>query len=205
MKHNCLNVVVQKVATNLETLPIPERMEILSHLARQAARASARLNGLELNDFPKSAKGAPLPCNKVYWSLTHKPAYVGGVAALMPAGIDLEFMRPISMKIYDRIASNKEWQLAINAGLDSRRGFFMFWTAKEAVLKRLGVQNGFYKGLSDCVVEQINNDNTMTILSCGRKFYQVRYFNFDRHLAAICADNDDICWHLLNEDGHVKS
>lgn len=205
MKHNCLNVVVQKVAASLETLPIPERVEILSHLARQAARASARLNGLELEDFPKTEKGEPLPCNKVYWSLTHKPDYVGGVASLIPAGIDLEFMRPISMKIYDRIASNKEWQLAINAGLDSRRGFFMFWTAKEAVLKRLGVQNGFYKGLSDCVVEQINNDNTMTILSCARKFYQVRYFDFDGHLAAICADNDDICWHLLNEDGHVKS
>lgn len=205
MKHNCLHVVVQKIETNLETLPIPNRVEFLSQLARQAAGTSARLNGLELKEFPKTDKGEPLPYNNIYWSLTHKPAYVGGVASLIPAGIDLEFMRPISMKIYDRIAGNKEWQLAINAGLDSRRGFFMFWTAKEAVLKRLGVQNGFYKGLSDCVVEEINAANTLTILSCGRKFYQVRYFDFDGHLAAICTDNDDICWHLLNEDGHVKN
>lgn len=206
MKHDCLHVVVQKVTTDLETLPIPERVEFLSRLARTATGESARLNGLELPDFPKNDKGEPLPCNKVYWSLTHKMAYVGGVAALAPAGIDLEFMRPIAMKIYDRVAGNKEWQLAINAGLDSRRGFFMFWTAKEALLKRLGVQNGFYKGLSDCVVEEINADNTMTILSCGHKFYQVRYFDFDGHLAAICTDNDNICWHLIDEGSdHVKN
>lgn len=206
MKHNCLHVVAQKVEANLEIMPIPERVEFLSSLAREATRTSALLNGLELKDFPKTDKGEPLPCHNVYWSLTHKTVYVGGVASLLPAGIDLEFMRPIAMKIYDRMASNKEWQLAINAGLDSRRGFFMFWTAKEALLKRLGVQNGFYKGLSDCVVEEINADNTMTILSCGRKFYQVRYFEFDGHLAAICADNDDICWHLLSEENnHVKN
>lgn len=206
MKHNCLNVVVQKVAANLEVLPIPERVDFLSRTARSAASESARLNGLELDDFPKTTKGEPLPCNQVYWSLTHKTAYAGGVASLTPAGIDLEFMRPIAMKIYDRVASNKEWQLAINAGLDSRRGFFMFWTAKEALLKRLGVQNGFYKGLSDCVVEEIGADNSMTILSCGRKFYRVRYFDFDGHLAAICADDDHVCWHLLNEEGgYVKN
>lgn len=201
MKQNDLHVVIQKVATGLDAQPIPERMETLSLLARQTARASAGLSRLELPEFPKSEKGVPLPCGDVYWSLTHKPAYVGGVAALAPVGVDLEFMRPIAMKIYDRIATNKEWQLAINAGLDSRRGFFMFWTAKEALLKRLGVRQGFYKGLTDCLVEEINDDNTMTILSCDRKFYQVRYFEFDGHLAAICADNDNVDWHLLTPDG----
>lgn len=199
MKHNDLHVVIQKVETNLDALPIPERMEHLSILARQAARAAAALGGLELSDFPKSEKGVPLPCGDVYWSLTHKPAYVGGAVARSPVGVDLEFMRPIAMKIYDRVATNKEWQLAINAGLDSRQGFFMFWTAKEALMKRLGVRQGFYKGLTDCMVEEINTDNTMTILSCERKFYKVRYFEFDGHLAAVCADDDNISWCLLTD------
>lgn len=192
-----LNIVIQKVDADLGDRPIPERVEYVSQKAREAAKASAGLNGLPLTGFPKNAQGVPLPCDGVYWSLTHKQAYVGGVTALSPIGLDLEFKRPIAMKIFDRVATNREWQLAINAGLDSRTAFFMVWTAKEAVLKRLGVLQGFYKGLSDCVLEEISAEGRQTVLSCNHNIYRVRYFDFDNHLAAICTDHTNIKWHLL--------
>lgn len=188
-----LHIVLQKTDPAAESLAIPEKVELLSALARQAATKSAALSGLELTEFPKNEKGAPLPLNGVYWSLTHKPLYVGGAAALQPLGIDLEMKRPIAMKIFDRVALGKEWQLAINAGLDSRRAFFMFWTAKEALLKRLGL--GLSKGLAACEIEAVNDDCEVT-LSCKGQSFRVRYFDFDGHLAAVCADYEEICWHL---------
>lgn len=189
-----LHIVLQKVTEDLKALPVPERVLCLSQAARVAAQISARLAGLNLPDFPKSPKGAPLPCGGVYWSLTHKPLYVGGAAALEAVGLDLEMKRPVAMKIYDKVAGNKEWQLAINAGLNSRTAFFMFWTAKEALLKRTGL--GLSRGLSSCVVEDVLGENEAVVVSLGHKNYEVRYFAFDGHLAAVCADNAEICWHL---------
>lgn len=189
-----LHIVIHKVREDLQALPMPERVLFLSRAARVAAQESARLAGLALPDFPKSGQGAPLPCGEVYWSLTHKPQYVGGVAGLASVGLDLEMKRPLAMKIYDRVATNKEWQLAINAGLDSRTAFFMFWTAKEALLKRTGL--GLSQGLSSCVVEEVRGENEALLLSLARQYYEVRYFAFDGHLAAVCADDAEICWHL---------
>ena len=189
-----LHIVLQKVKEDLQALTPPERVIHLSQAARAAARESAQLSGLALPDFPKSPKGAPLPCGDVYWSLTHKPLYAGGVAALESVGLDLEMMRPVAMKIYDKVANNKEWQLAINAGLDSRTAFFMFWTAKEALLKRTGL--GLSRGLSSCVVEDVLGESEAVAVSLAHKLYDVRYFAFDGHLAAVCADNVEICWHL---------
>lgn len=191
-----LHVVIKKVETDLSDRPIPARVEFVSRLAREAAQESARLSGLALDGFPKNPQGVPLPSGEVYWSLTHKQAYVGGVTSLNHVGVDLEFKRPIAMKIFDRVATNKEWQLAINAGLDSRTAFFMVWTAKEAVLKRLGVLQGFYKGLSDCVLEEVDMTVKQTVFSCNRKTYRVRYYDFDGHLAALCSDAANIEWHL---------
>lgn len=193
IKHD-IHVMLQKVTDNLEALAMPERVVYVSAAARDAARESAKLAGLELRDFPKSDKGVPLPSGKIYWSLTHKPLYVGGVAGLSPVGVDLEQFRPIAMKIYDKVANAQEWQQAINAGLDSRTAFFMFWTAKEALLKRLGL--GLSKGLAACRVEEVASDE-LAVLSYDKTRYQVYFRKFNDHLAAVCADNfKQIVWHL---------
>ncbi|NJL59098.1 MAG: hypothetical protein HC887_05035, partial [Desulfobacteraceae bacterium] len=56
------------------------------------------------DNLPKNKLGAPLPINGCYWSLTHKPDYVGAVLSPTPIGIDIEKIRSISDMMFRKIA-----------------------------------------------------------------------------------------------------
>ena len=80
-------------------LPVPlkdrklkgrERVKTLSRLARQALEISAVKCRLRIGELIKDDHGVPLPFDGHYWSLTHKPKYVGAVISLQKTGIDIE-------------------------------------------------------------------------------------------------------------------
>ena len=86
-------------------LPVPprdhglkgrERVEALSRLARQALKICSEKGRFQLGKLEKDANGAPMPFDGHYWSLTHKPKYVGAVISLQKTGIDIEEIRTIS-------------------------------------------------------------------------------------------------------------
>ncbi len=180
-------------------LPVPEadrrlngrdKVKALSRLARLALMQSCAKSGLRLTTFPKDEKGVPLPVDGVHWSVTHKPDMVGGVAAPLPVGMDLETIRPVSGALLAKVANGDEWQLASG---DRQRNFFRFWTAKEAVLK--GVGQGM-AGLARCRVVEVLDD-TRSVLTYNEVHWPVTHFWFNGQVAALTSHGFPVTWTVI--------
>ncbi len=182
-----LHPVILSVTETDRSLERRERVRALSRHARRAVAHSCDISGLRLDRFPKDADGVPLPVNGVYWSLSHKPSVVGGIAATVPVGIDLETVRPMRAGVMARTAEPAEWGLA---GGRSLQAFFRFWTAKEAVLKAVGV--GF-AGMSRCRVVEITDDTHMR-LTYDAQSWPVQHCWFGGHVAAVTARAFTVSW-----------
>ncbi|WP_372683174.1 4'-phosphopantetheinyl transferase superfamily protein [Desulfosarcina sp.] len=164
-----------------------DKVKALSRLARTALMTSCEKSGLYLDAFPKNEKRVPIPVGGVYWSLTHKSDMVGGVASLLPVGMDLETIRPVNDALLAKVADDSEWQLVDG---DRQRAFFRFWTAKEAVLKAVG--KGMV-GLSRCRVVAIADDARMT-LTYEETRWPVAHFWLGGHVAALTTHHLDVFW-----------
>ena len=162
------------------------RVDFLSDRARDAARRSAARSGLILDKFPKSEDGVPLPCDGVFWSLTHKDRMAGGLADLSPAGLDVEFVTPRDEALLDYVGCASEW--AALGGRDWGR-FFRLFTAKEATLKRLGVG---IAGLRACRAEGWNGGRL--VLGYKGERTEVEFFETAGHLAAVAATGRAVEW-----------
>ena len=167
-----------------------DKVNALSRLARSALMKSCEQSGLRLDAFPKNEMGVPLPVDGVHWSLTHKSDMVGGVASLLPVGMDLETIRPVNDALLAKVADDDEWHLV---GGDPQKAFFRFWTAKEAVLKAVG--KGMV-GLSRCRVVAVVDDTRMT-LTYDETRWPVTHFWFDGHVAALTAPQVSVSWMLF--------
>jgi 4'-phosphopantetheinyl transferase len=168
----------------------PAKVRHLSARARQALMASAARSGVALPHLPKDGRGAPLPVNGVYWSISHKPDYVAGVVSPDPVGIDLEEIRAFSEGVRRKIADEAEW--ALSSEVPERR-FFRFWTAKEAVLKAAGTG---LSELSRCRVQSVP-DGRQVMLSFRGAPVAVAHFFFDHHVAAVVQNAHRVEWALL--------
>ena len=182
--------VILPVSDAAQRLNGRDKVKALSRLARSALMKSCEKMGLHLDSFPKNQKGVPLPVGGVHWSLTHKSDMVGGVAAAMPVGMDLETIRPVSDALLAKVANDDEWQLM---GGDPQSAFFRFWTAKEAVLKAIGKGMA---GLSRCRVVAVVDDTRMTLAYDDTR-WPVAHFWFDDHVAALTAHHYYVSWSLI--------
>jgi len=169
-----------------------DQVAFLSSYARYALELSANKSAVELEAPAKDADGVPLPEKGIYWSVTHKPDYVGAVVARTRIGIDLEYIRPCSEKLFKRVGNAREWQL-IEADQDEL--FFRYWTSKETVLKATGV--GF-KGISKCRVVSVQNDHHLVIEFQDRR-WRIEHCYFDGHIASVLNPNGNVAWTILNE------
>jgi 4'-phosphopantetheinyl transferase len=167
------------------------RTAFLSRHAREALRISAARAGIELGPLEKDARGAPRPFQDRFWSLTHKPDYVGGVVAPSAVGLDLEKIRPCAPGLFRRTASEEEWSLG--AGSDRQLLFFRYWTAKEAVLKSGG--EGM-RDLSRCRIRQVLDEAYLLVDYAGHT-WTVEQFFFDGHAASLAARGVRAEWILL--------
>jgi 4'-phosphopantetheinyl transferase len=179
--------VIMSVSEAHQRLNGRDKVKALSRLARSALMKSCEKSGLHLGRFPKNQKGVPLPVGGVHWSLTHKSDMVGGVAAALPVGMDLETIRPVSEALLAKVANEDEWKLV---GGNRRNNFFRFWTAKEAVLKAVG--KGMV-GLSNCRVAAVVDDTHM-LLTYHESRWPVVHFWFDDHVAALTARHFSVSW-----------
>lgn len=160
----------------------------LAQLARQAVARSARRSGLVLPALEKNRQGVPLASAGVFWSLTHKPLYVGGVVASARVGIDLEPLRTVDEKLTQRIGCDAEWE-ALGGRTPER--FFRLWTAKEAVLKAVGVG---MTGLSRCRLQQAGESENDCLLRYEDQLWPVTHLTFDGHIAAITGSRSEVRW-----------
>ncbi|MBW2040487.1 MAG: 4'-phosphopantetheinyl transferase superfamily protein [Deltaproteobacteria bacterium] len=201
MKKPCVSKMAFEDRLYPVLLPVPEayqhrrRAETVRFLkahARRALALSARKSGVALENLEKKENGAPVPSRGVHWSLTHKDAFVGAVAAPEPVGIDLETIRPRSTALFARIADDREWALL---GTKDPRCFFRCWTAKEAVLKAAG--DGL-SGLSGCRIHDVFNENRLTVIYKGTP-WKVEHHFFKGHVASITLGSLPVEWVLVED------
>ncbi len=182
--------VVLSVPVHLQRLRGRPQVAILSRLARVAVRLSARLSGVAAPAVEKDARGIPQPSAGIHWSLTHKPAFVAGVVAAAPVGIDIEYIRPPSEGLYRRIATAEEWRLG--RGMARQDLFYRFWTAKEAVLKaeRVGL-----RGLAGCRIRAVPDRQHMQLVYASRT-WSVSHYDLPDHVVALTCGHEHIRWQV---------
>jgi len=83
-------------------------------------------------------------------------------------------VRPVRPGLMERITDAEERRLADPV---TDLVFFRFWTAKEAVLKALGIG---LRGLADCKIFRIVNETSL-ILSCHQTYWRVEHAFCDNH------------------------
>jgi len=183
--------VVLAVPSSARKLPVRSRVKFLSRHARKALEISARKTGIRLGDLLKDDNGRPLPCDGIYWSLTHKPGYVGAVVSFEKIGIDLEKVEPRRTRaLFRKVADPDEWTLA-----DSKSWsvFHRYWTAKEAVLKVTGIG---LADLSKCRIIEVC-DHLNLVIAYLNQLWPVEHYYFDGHIASIVKNTEMIKWTRL--------
>ncbi|MGB5747787.1 MAG: 4'-phosphopantetheinyl transferase superfamily protein [Desulfobacterales bacterium] len=168
-----------------------DRVKFLSRHARLALKLSAQKSKMRLGELKQDENGAPLPFNGIYWSVTHKTQYVGGVVAPTPIGIDIERIRECSRGLYAKTAGDREWALA-DPEKNPLKTFFRYWTSKEALVKTSG--SGL-KDLLKCQVTRVIDDRHIQIRYTDREWL-IEHFYFDQHLASITQNTYQIEWTL---------
>jgi len=182
--------VILPVPAEVQHLPPRQLVQSLSDCARQALALSAERLGVRLGPLEKDDRGSPIPCHGNFWSLSHKPDYVGGVVAPAAIGLDIERLRPCSAGLRRKTADAAEWALMSHG--DVQTTFFRYWTAKEAVLKARG--EGL-RDLSRCRIAHIL-DPTRLLVDYAGKTWTVEHFFFEGHVAAIAAGGLGVEWTL---------
>ncbi|MDY6790806.1 MAG: 4'-phosphopantetheinyl transferase superfamily protein [Thermodesulfobacteriota bacterium] len=189
-EHRVIYPVILSVPASYKELTRRERVKYLSRHARRALKISAEKSGIQLGELLKENNGSPMPSEGNYWSVTHKPDYVGGVIDSQRIGIDIEKIRPCSPALFKKIADDREWALS---HADPLPLFFRYWTAKEAVLKAGG------KGLTDlshCRIVQIIDDHHLAIKYKSKKWFVEQFF-FSGHMASVIQTAPCIKWIIL--------
>jgi 4'-phosphopantetheinyl transferase len=186
-----LRAVILAVPETARTLPPRERVAFLSRHARKALQISAAESDLTIGAALKDREGRPKPVEGIYWSLTHKPAYVGAIVARRRVGIDIEsVIQRKTEALFDKVADSDEWALI---GSRSWEGFHRYWTAKEAALK---VDGTGLEGLSRCRVVAIRDANSL-VVQIKRRRMTVEHFYFDGHIASVAKTAGTVHWTLL--------
>jgi 4'-phosphopantetheinyl transferase len=138
----------------------------------------------------KGDRDVPLPFNDghTFWSLSHKPRFVAAVVGPSPIGIDIEEIRPRNEGLYDYVAGEPEWALSDR----SWETFFLYWTAKEAVLKVGGV------GLAHLNKAKIHSilSKDYLLVDYDARLWPVKHFRFEGHIVALMHDDLEVVWDL---------
>ena len=168
-----------------------EKVADLSRIAREALKLSAEKSQVKLGELLKDEKGVPCPVAGVYWSLSHKPKYVAAVVSKNRVGIDIEEIKARDELLFAHVASDKEWELKER----SWDTFFRYWTAKEAILKVIGIGIG---GLKTCRIISVPDENHIALDYKGQLFIveQLRYKN---QIVSVLKNGDQIEWVVLSE------
>ena len=179
--------VILPVGEEVERLSGEEKVALLSRVSRRALALSAEKTGVVLGEVRKDENDVPLPVGDYYWSISHKPKYVAAVVGDYRIGIDIEEIRPRPDSIFHYVAGDEEWELGGGRSLDN---FFRFWTAKEAVVKALGIG---LRGLRKCRVMEITDSLHIT-LEYQNRLWHVEQLSYDNHIAAVLKEDNEVEW-----------
>lgn len=134
-----LVVVVRALSVADRELEGRERVARSSARAREALARAAELSGAVLAELEKDDNDAPLPSAGWHWSIAHAGDRAAGVVARQAVGVDLEPVRARRPELVAAALDARERALLEAGGRPPEEAFVRGWTAKEAVLKKLGV------------------------------------------------------------------
>ncbi len=183
--------VVMPVIQTERRLRGGEKIDYLGRIAREALKVSAKKSGVTLGKLLKDENGAPYPVNGNYWSLSHKPEYVAAVVSKDKVGIDIEEVKPRDELLFARVASDKEWELKEK----SWEAFFRYWTAKEAILKVIGIG---ISGLKTCRIISVPDENHISLDYNGQLFL-VEQLRYENHIVSVLKGDNQIDWIILED------
>lgn len=189
---NTIYPVILPVPEKNMILTVRDRVSYLSKYARDALELSAKKSFIHLGDPLKDEKGVPMPVDGNYWSVSHKPEYVGGVVACSRIGIDIEEIRDCRESLFRKIADHSEWELT---DTDKRILFFRYWTSKEAVLKAVGTG---LKDISRCKILKVIDENNL-LIDYMDKTWPVEHLFFNGHIASVIKNSFNIEWTVLKK------
>jgi 4'-phosphopantetheinyl transferase len=156
-----LVVVLGGLGPDADGLRGAARVERASSRAREVLLESARRVGAELGPLAKDERDAPLPSQGWHWSIAHAGGRVAGAVARHAVGVDLEPLREPRDGVAAHALRDEERAL-LGRGPDS---FVRGWTAKEAVLKKLGVG---LSELSRCRIVAVPGEHELELEHDGR-------------------------------------
>lgn len=109
------------------------------HLARELL--SERLNRAPTDlVFPRTEKGKPyLDGSPLHFNLSHSGNFVACAIDESPIGIDIEVIRPVRQELCKKVCAQDECAYVFPNGEFSSERFLLLWTAKEALMKQIGI------------------------------------------------------------------
>jgi 4'-phosphopantetheinyl transferase len=161
-----------------------ERVAMQREHARRALALSARDARAPLDVLAHDERGAPRPSNGWHWSLSHSRSWVAACVNPGPVGIDVEELRSPRVEVVERALSSDE---SARFDLAGTAGFTRAWTAKEAVLKLLGIG---LPGLAECRIVARLGDDTLELDWRGLR-HRVRSEVTERRVVSVATRLDD--------------
>ena len=168
-----------------------DKVAHLSRIAREALQLSAEKSRVRLGELLKDERGAPCPVAGNYWSLSHKSKYVAAVVSKDRVGIDIEEIKPRAESLFSYVASDEEWELT-GKSWDT---LFRYWTAKEAILKVIGIG---ISGLKTCRIISVPDESHISLDYKGH-FFLVEQLRCKNHIVSILKGDNQIKWIVLDE------
>lgn len=181
--------VVLAVPDEGRALSRRDRTVYLSHHARKALELSAEKSRVQVKALLKNRDGVPQPFGGNYWSITHKPEYVGAVVAPEKIGIDIEKIRTFSRGLVKKTADESEWRLV---DTDPNTLFFRYWTSKEAIVKAAGTG---VRDLLKCRIIKVVSDTKLVARYMDQE-WMVDHLFFDGHVASVVENGFRVSWSL---------
>lgn len=148
------------------------------------------MSGFYPEELIKGKNGQPLPSNSIFWSVSHKGEYTAGLVSKSAAGIDIERIKDVSEPLFKRIINDEEKRCFKTD--DNNIIFFRCFTAKEAVLKAVGIG---LAGLHDTCVVRVE-DAANLFLRHRNTEYKVEHVFFDKYIASVVKDNFKVRWQI---------
>jgi len=186
--------VILPVAEDIDELPQGKQAAFLSRVSREALKLSADKIGITVAELSQDENGAPLPFDNHYWSVSHKPRYVAAVISADRVGIDIEEVKPRSESVLSYVATEEEWKLCGGKSWDT---FPRYWTAKEAVLKAVGIG---LRGLKTCQVISVP-DETNVVLQYRDCVYHVEQLRYSNHIVSVLKAENEVEWIIPEASG----
>ncbi|MFT5050466.1 MAG: 4'-phosphopantetheinyl transferase [Chlamydiales bacterium] len=188
-----LEVVVLATPNQEPERPSRERVAAQSRGAREALSISAELSGAGDAPWEKDHEHVPLSRDGWHWSISHDAWWSVAIVGRSRVGIDVERIERRRGEMVEALIAPTERRFLTDPDEVDATVFARVWTAKEAVLKSVGIGLG---ALSRCVlVEPLGPEQVM--LEYAGERCLVRQRIDASHVLSIHTPGDDwsVRWH----------